>query len=195
VGLVLVVTFGVLDSGDPDAADPMSSRVTTSAVPAEALTLDGALAIDPSAVGTEEARVERIIDGDTLVVQLAGRRETIRLFGLQAPERERRCYEAAGARLASLAPPGSTVLLHPGPRNDDGQRLLRYMFSTDGVSMDATLVSEGLAEAWHRDGQLRETIEGLEMSAQTLGRGCLWRGGEGGGDQPGGFSVTISRSR
>ena len=111
--------------------------------------------------------------------RLAGGAETIRLFGLQARERGQPCAGEATARLAGLAPPGTTVLLHPGPAaNDDGQRLLRYVFLADGLSLDATLVAEGLAEAWRRDGQLREAIVALEAEARASGEGCLWSAAE-----------------
>ena len=173
---ILALVFGVLQLGDEDSRGP-----TPSAVAPVALQLDAAQRIDLAAVATEPARVERIIDGDTLIVRLGatggrdGGRETIRLFGLQAPERGRACADAATARLSTLAPPGTTVLLHPGPRNDDGERLLRYVFSPRGRSLDAMLVAEGLAQAWQRDGQLREAIIALEGAAREAERGCLWQ--------------------
>ena len=155
---------------------PAETVSPPSSVAPGALVLDAALRIDPLAVETEAASVLRLIDGDTLVARVDGGRQTIRLFGLQAPEREERCYGQASARLAQLAPVGTALLLHPGPRNDDGSRLLRYAFLADGRSLDATLVAEGLAEAWRRDGQLRDTIVGLESEARASGRGCLWGG-------------------
>ncbi|PZC41572.1 MAG: Endonuclease YncB, thermonuclease family [Chloroflexi bacterium] len=145
-----------------------------SSVAPGSLVLDATLRIDPLVVETEAASVLRLIDGDTLVARVDGARQTIRLFGLQAPERDERCYGEASARLARLAPVGTPLLLHPGPRNDDGSRLLRYAFLEDGRSLDATLVAEGLAEAWRRDGQLRDAIVGLESEARGAGRGCLW---------------------
>ena len=151
VGLVLALAVVRFEAQE----GPPAATVTP-----VALVLDDDLRIDPAVVATERATVERIIDGDTLVARLAGGAETIRLFGLQARERGQPCAGEATARLAGLAPPGTTVLLHPGPRNDDGQRLLRYVFLADGLSLDATLVAEGLAEAWRRDGQLREAIRG-----------------------------------
>ena len=169
VGLVLALAVVRFEAQE----GPPAATVTP-----VALVLDDDLRIDPAVVATERATVERIIDGDTLVARLAGGAETIRLFGLQARERGQPCAGEATARLAGLAPPGTTVLLHPGPRNDDGQRLLRYVFLADGLSLDATLVAEGLAEAWRRDGQLREAIVALEAEARASGEGCLWSAAE-----------------
>ena len=168
--VALVVALAIVQFGVRDSAAPPESTVD-----AAALQLSDDLRIDPEVVPTERAMVERVIDGDTLVVTLAGRSQTVRLYGLQAPERDERCFAEATARLTDLSPPGSVLLLHPGPRNDDGRRLLRYGFLTDGLSPSAVLVSEGLAEAWHRDGQLRDQIVRLEGEAREAGRGCLWR--------------------
>lgn len=167
VGTVLAIAVARFGLEEPAAPPP-------STVAAAPLTLDAELRIDPGVVPTEAAVVVRLIDGDTLVARLGGGAETVRLFGLQAPERDERCHGEASARLSGLAPPGTPLLLHPGPRNDDGRRLLRYAFLADGRSLDATLVAEGLAEAWRRDGQLREVIGALESAARAEGRGCLW---------------------
>jgi endonuclease YncB( thermonuclease family) len=163
---VLVVRFGFEHASPPHAT-----------IPAQTLALDDSLRVDLGAVAFEHATVERIIDGDTLVVERDGRELTVRLFGLQAPERGEACAPSATSRLTELLPAGSTALLHPGPRNDDGSRVLRYIFRGDGTVVDAVLVSEGLAEAWRRDGQLREAIVALEESARAGSRGCLWEGG------------------
>ena len=145
-----------------------------SPIPPSALALDADLRIDPARVPTEAAVVAYVLDGDSLVVRLDGRESQIQLYGLNAPEGDERCAPQARARLRRLAPPGATLLLHPGPRNDDGARLLRYAFLADGRSLDATLVAEGLARAWRRDGQLRDAIVRLEEAAREAGTGCLW---------------------
>ena len=53
-----------------------------------------------------------------------------------------------------------------GPRSQDRYgRLLYYVYTQDGDSIDEILVSEGLAKAWTRDGQHRDLLVGLEMGA------------------------------
>lgn len=162
--VALVVALAVAQFGVRDSTQPPESTVDVAA-----RRLSEELRIEPDVVATERAVVERVIDGDTLVVTLAGRAQTIRLYGLQAPERDERCFGEASLRLTDLSPPASVVLRHPGPRNDDGTRLLRYVFLTDGLSLSAVLVSEGLAEAWRRDGQLRDQIVGLEGGGARVG--------------------------
>ena len=70
---------------------------------------------------------------------------------------------------------GSTVRVESGPRTrDSGGRLLYYIYTTRGNSIDEILVREGLARAWSRDGQHRDALVRLQQSAQASKSGCLW---------------------
>ena len=115
------------------------------------------------------AQVVHIIDGDTLDTN----RGRIRLFGVDAPERGERCASKATDRLQELA--GGSVRLEDGPRlTDQFGRILAYVFTQDGMSIDETLIREGLATAWARDGQHRDFLVGLERGARRKYAGCLW---------------------
>ena len=113
-------------------------------------------------------RVSRVIDGDTFDSS-AGR---VRLFGVDTPERNERCYTEASRRLSRLA--GTEVRVEAGPRTGDGNRLLFYVYTKNGESIEERLVQEGLAQAWTRDGQHRDFLVGLEQSTRLSGTGCLW---------------------
>jgi endonuclease YncB( thermonuclease family) len=120
------------------------------------------------------APVLRIVDGDTLHVEFEGRDESVRLYGIDAPEVGTPCATDATARLRELA--GAAVRLRPDARDRDRYgRLLRYVYTRDGESVDATLVREGLARAWRGDGLLEPPIVALEMDARNTRRGCLWK--------------------
>ena len=65
--------------------------------------------------------------------------------------------------------------MEDGPRlSDQFGRILAYVYTHDGMSIDAALIREGLATAWTRDGQHRDYLVGLEREAQERGAGCLW---------------------
>ena len=103
--------------------------------------------------------VIRVIDGDTFAT--CGN-QSVRLFGVDTPERGEKCYREATARLWELA--GGGVRVELGPRSQDRYgRLLYYVYTQDGASIDEILVSEGLAKAWQRDGQHRDLLVGLEQ--------------------------------
>ena len=65
------------------------------------------------------------------------------------------------------------LLPEDGPRLTDtyGRRLA---YAHDSLSIDVLLIGEGLAKAWTRDGQHRDTLLSLEQSARDNGAGCLW---------------------
>ena len=122
----------------------------------------------------EHARPTHIVDGDTLDVVLDGKTERVRIFGIDTPERGEPCFREASARLGQLA--GSEVRLLPDRRaRDPNGRLLRYVYTPSGESIDARLIAEGLAHAWTRDGALRDALVALETQARASRTGCLWQ--------------------
>ena len=67
------------------------------------------------------------------------------LYGVNTPERGEKCYKEATARLRELA--GGEVRVELGPRSSDRYgRLLYYVYTQDGDSIDEILISEGLGE-------------------------------------------------
>ncbi len=123
--------------------------------------------------GALPVRVVRIIDGDTLEVRSAETSLTVRLYGVDTPEREEACYQEATDRLEELA--GGTVQLLPDARlTDPFDRQLRYVYTADGTLIDEALVAEGYGLAWTDDGSMREQIMAAEAEARAEGRGCLW---------------------
>lgn len=113
--------------------------------------------------------MDRAIDGDTF--QSANAR--IRLFGVDTPERGEKCFTEATERFKELA--GDTVRVEFGPRSlDNYDRILYYVYTASGESIDELLVREGLAEAWTRDGQHRDVLVAAEEAARRDGGGCLW---------------------
>ena len=117
----------------------------------------------------ESIPVTRVIDGDTFV----SGDTRVRLYGLDTPELGEPCADEAIDRLKDLA--GNTVRVEQGPRDiDPFGRTLAYLYTKSGESIDESLVKEGLAVAWTRDGQHREHLMDLEREAKDEGVGCLW---------------------
>ena len=115
----------------------------------------------------------RVVDGDTIHVEIDGRDETVRFYGIDTPGRGDPCFAEATTRTSELV--GSRALLLPDARERDRYgRLLRYVYTGDGLSVDASLIAEGLARAWRDDGALRDPLVVLEDLARAYHRGCLW---------------------
>jgi endonuclease YncB( thermonuclease family) len=119
-------------------------------------------------------RVLRIVDGDTLHVEIGGVDETVRIFGIDTAERGERCFDEASVRLEQLAGIEIRLLADERARDRFG-RVLRYVYAPDGLSIDAALVREGLAYAWRDDGRLRDALIATEDAARAARVGCLWR--------------------
>ena len=148
----------------------MSSRVIRLLLATVALVVPsaaGASADDLSR--STAATVERIIDGDTLVVRGGAR---VRLIQIDAPEAGEECYASASAReLARLAPPGARVALEVDPqldRVDRYGRLLRYVHS-GRTNVNVELVRRGAATPWFYDGD-RGRYAGRLLAAAATAR-------------------------
>lgn len=132
------------------------------------------------------ARVVDVVDGDTVVLDLAGTRETTRLLGIDTPEvhhptRPVECWGAeASARLAELTPPGTLVRVERDEEaRDHYDRMLAYLFVTtadgDEVFVNEQLVADGAAVTLPIDPNdaYRHELASAEGAARGEGRG-LW---------------------
>jgi len=134
----------------------------------------GASTVDvpPSTVAT----VERIIDGDTLVVRGGAR---VRLVQIDAPEAGGAGYPIGSTmELVRLAGPGTRVGLESDPaldRVDRFGRLLRYVHAR-GRNVNVELVRRGAATPWFYGGdrgRYATSLLGATTSARDARRG-MW---------------------
>lgn len=108
---------------------------------------------DPSQEIGPNAKVERVVDGDTIEVEVDGRRESVRLLGIDAPEtvspsKPVQCYgHEASAYLAHLLPAGIGVtLVRDVELRDQYDRLLAYVVRSDDLLfVNLDLVEKGYA--------------------------------------------------
>ena len=134
-----------------------------------------------AAQSTQAAYVVRVIDGDTIEVQVEGAPATVRLMGIDTPEtthptRPVEYYGAEAAALAETVLSGMTVDLttdRTGDREDMYGRWLRYIV-VRGVDFNAALVREGYARAVRGFAYARRAeFIALENDARSRGVG-LW---------------------
>src|SRR5512134_445448 len=146
----------------------------------------------------DTATVVEIVDGDTLLVQGRDETLTVRLIGIDAPERSHPSRskeflsDEAAAFLASLCD-GKTIGLEPGDEDADRLgRLLRYVRLPDGRLANLEMIREGYAHVM-RAFPFSRSAEFLraEQEARREGKG-LWKAGglaelrwlQGGGGAP-----------
>jgi len=168
--VIALIALVYLMAGLPYAIGGKNARLPTYELRPVALALPDGVTLGQ----LEDARVDEVVDGDTIAVTLAdGKRVVVRYFGVDTPERGDRCFWEATERNRRLV--GEKVRLLADARTTDAfERSLRYVFTPEGVSIDATLVGEGLGWAWRKDGRYRDGIIALEDEARVGHRGCLW---------------------
>ena len=109
--------------------------------------------VPASTIVAANATVERVVDGDTVVVDIDGQRETVRLIGIDTPETVKpnspvECFgPEASAATKGLLPEGTPVRLERDVEaRDDYDRLLVYLHrATDGMFVNLELVRSGYA--------------------------------------------------
>lgn len=113
--------------------------------------------------------VVRVLDGDSLVVDIDGTETEVRLLGVNTPERDE-CFDAeAKARTIELAFDGIRLV---GNEEDRFGRLLRYAYARDDTLINQQLVAEGLAIALSSGHALGNEFKQAEAEAfeQGIGR-------------------------
>ena len=138
--------------------------------------------------GAVEARVTRVVDGDTIEVEIGGDNETLRYIGMDTPEtvdpnRPVGCYGPEASAHNKELVDGKTVWLEKDVSETDKYgRLLRYVWlpgdetpSGQAEMVNADLVRDGYAKSVHYppDTGRQDTFDALQAEAQSAGRG-LW---------------------
>lgn len=146
------------------------------------LVLSLTLALTCSWAVEEVGTVVKVIDGDSLEVELSDRIEKVRLLGIDTPEMGRKDRVAeylaveATAFTRKLAE-GKRVKLETDPHGDTRDRYgraLRYVYLPDERMLNAVILAEGYGHAYTRFPFSRaEEFRRLEREAREAGRG-LW---------------------
>lgn len=144
--------------------------------------------------GLDHATVVKVNDGDTVVVLLRGRRERVRLIGLDCPElhespklerllrRGRQSREeivALGARAEAVTRRAlldhEVLLEYDVERRDRLGRLLAYVWLPDGTLFNAVLLRDGWARVTTFPPNVRyvDLFRTLDREARSTHRG-LW---------------------
>ena len=98
-------------------------------------------------------KVVKVIDGDTIAVDAEGKKETVRLIGIDAPEigAKKECFsKEAEESVKNILSDASIELEEDESQNDRDKygRLLGYIILKDGSNFNKTLIREGLAKEY-----------------------------------------------
>ena len=167
VGLAVLLFFGAACNEPPATPVSMEQR-------GEQAELQG-----------EEWRVSRVVDGDTIEVTRGGRKEKVRLIGINTPEtvgprRPVECFGREASAFAERLLEGENVTLVPDESQDNQDRygrLLRYVM-LDDTNVNRLLIDRGYAyEYTYEVPYIYQTeFKAVEQAARLSGRG-LWAPG------------------
>lgn len=120
-----------------------------------------------------DMRITRVVDGDTIDVDIDGRPETIRYIGANTPERDEPCYQDATRANRELLQGGPLRLDTDETDTDTHGRLLRYVYAGDTL-VERELIRQGWAEAvkYRSDDKHYNEFRKLERQAKAQGLGC-----------------------
>jgi len=123
--------------------------------------------------GGETAQVTRIVDGDTIEVDINGVGYRVRYIGVNTPEREEPCYSNATQANADLVEGQTVTLVRDTSNTDQYGRLLRYVYVSNQF-VNALLVQNGWAEnaEYPPDVEQSATFRALESDAIRRDVGC-----------------------
>jgi micrococcal nuclease len=132
-----------------------------------------ALIVQAQTTAYELATLLRVIDGDTIDVELNGERQRVRYIGMNTPERDEPCFDEATQANMDLVAGHEIRLEKDVSESDRYGRLLRYVF-VDDTFVNQSLVAGGYAEAalYRPDGKHYELFSQLEVEAAQAGLGC-----------------------
>ena len=127
----------------------------------------------PIAPAGEQARVVCITDGDTIEVEMNGQCRRVRYIGINTPERDEPCSDAATDANARLVNGRMVTLVRDVSNTDRYGRLLRYIYVGNTFDNEVQ-VREGYAEnsIWSPDSRNAHHFRALEAEARAAGRGC-----------------------
>lgn len=153
----------------PATSSPATSSPGSSATNRPTSGQSGAKAVEPN------AKVDRIVDGDTLVALVGGQREKVRLIGINTPEsvdpdRPVMCFgKEASRHLEELVPPGTPIRIERDvePRDKFG-RILGYVYrASDGLFVNLAQVTDGFANQYTFPPNVAHTSEFKQAASQA----------------------------
>ncbi len=128
-------------------------------------------------------KVVKVVDGDTLDIEMDGKVERLRLIGIDTPEtvnprKKVQCFGKEASNKTKETLLGKFVALESDETQSDRdkyKRLLRYVFLPDGTNFNLLMITEGYAHEYTYDLPYKYQAEfkQAEVDARNQNKG-LW---------------------
>lgn len=174
---LLLVAVGLLVSADKTTAP------SSAATPTPAPVTENSTTTAPASTNPTFYAVDVVVDGDTLKVTIDGKRQTIRVIGIDTPEvvdprKTVQCFGKEASDQAKSLLTGGKVTLTPDPTQSDRDkygRLLRYIGLEDGSDFGRRMIADGFAHeyTYNVPYQRQADYKQAQHEAQATSKG-LW---------------------
>jgi micrococcal nuclease len=115
--------------------------------------------------------VDKVIDGDSLIVTSGGKEIEVRLYGIDAPEWRQPYGKEAVNFMKTKAPPGTQVKIYPKGKDSHG-RVLGRVF-VEKKELNEIIIRAGMAWWYARYAPLMTNYYEAQKEAKKFSRG-LW---------------------
>jgi micrococcal nuclease len=180
LALLIALTVWAAACGSPSGT--VVRAPTAQPASAEATVVPEAPSVISPPPGLVQARVLRVVDGDTIEVErILDGKATLRLIGVDAPEtvapgQPVGCFGPEASANTKQLLEGRTVLLEKDVSETDRyQRLLRYVYLEDGRMANEVIVRDGYAQVatFPPDVKYQAHLLTAQTEARSANRG-LW---------------------
>lgn len=174
--LIWIFLFACTTPRNEPLPTPAATAVSIPTLPASP-SPTAELQVETGDVTGQTAVVTRIVDGDTIDVDLAGTTYRVRYIGMDTPERGDFFYHEATEANRQLVEGQTVTLVKDVSETDRYGRLLRYVYLPNGTFVNAELVRQGYAQilTYPPDVKYQELFAQLQREAREAGLG-LWGG-------------------
>lgn len=163
----------IVEEHAPTAPETVAESNT---VPAEVVSV-----VEEAKTPEETYEVVKVVDGDTLTLNMGGKTETLRLIGMDTPEtvdprKPVQCFAKEASAKAKEMLMEKKVKIEADPsqgERDKYDRLLRYIFFEDGTSYNKLMIEEGYAHeyTYNTPYKYQSEFKAAEKSARENKRG------------------------
>lgn len=179
LGMILASLFFLGFKTEPERAPTQTAAAETSS---QADTQEPT--VEPlGSTAPETYRVTKVVDGDTLAIDMNGESVTLRLIGLDTPEtvdprKPVQCFGKEASDKAKELLTGTSISIETDPTQDTYDkygRLLAYVYLPNGTLFNKYMIQEGYGHEYTYDKayKYQAAFKAAQQAAQSAEKG-LW---------------------
>lgn len=176
--IIAIVTYAILFvSGTAISHNfPTPAPTPTQVVTPSPISAQSPVTPIPTVASRKTYKVLKVIDGDTINVEIESKSNTIRLIGIDTPEtvdprKPVQCFGKEASNKAKELLTGKNVILESDTTQGDKDkydRLLRYVYLEDGTSVNKFMISEGYAHEYtYQSNPYKYQVEYIKAEQQA----------------------------